>query len=604
LAYAERSVRGRSVVTRRSCDGDGLLAAFAAAVANLEAHVDEINDLNVFPVPDGDTGSNMLATVGLALDEAQRSSERSADRVAAAIAFGALMGARGNSGVILSQIFNGMARAIAGQGRIDGRDLARALEQGTETAYAAVKNPVEGTILTVIREGAAAARLAAERDDDIESVLGATVEAADRTVAETPGLLPILREAGVVDSGGQGLYRLLEGALGYVVGDGRPGAVETGDRLPARPASLVAEADEVFGYETMFLLQPAAGELLDIDVIRDRLEAIGDSVAVAGDARGVKVHVHNERPDEVIGLGLSLGNLSRITIENLDEQVREVREARASEFTTAPRVEADVAGHLPIAPSNVPGVAARNGSGPKGKGANGTGRITFAPGLRDGERLPLAVVAVASGEGLARIFADLGVAAIVHGGQSANPSTGELLAAVDAIDADEVLLLSNSANVVLAARQVSELASGTVHVIPTRNAAEGFAALLALDPAASAADNVAEMTERGRDLATLQVTTAVRETTVGGRTVRKGDTIVLDPDEGLVAADGDPDRAILAAVGTLPAGIELVTLFYGDGTDLAEAQELSRQISTARPGVEVEVRHGGQPHYRYLISAE
>ena len=224
--------------------------------------------------------------------------------------------------------------------------------------------------------------------------------------------------------------------------------------------------------------------------------------------------------------------------------------------------------------------------------------------MRDGRRLPLAVVAVAAGEGLARIFDDFGVAAIVRGGQAANPSTGELLAAVDAINADEVILLSNNPNVVLAARQVAELAKRPVHVIPTRNAAEGFAALLALDPGESAAANVTDMTERGRELATLQVTAAVRDARLGGRKVRKGQTIVLDPDDGLVAADGDRERAILAAVETLPAGIELVTLFYGDGADLAEAQGLSQRISAARPGIEVEVRHGGQPHYRYLISAE
>ncbi|MGZ8502675.1 MAG: DAK2 domain-containing protein, partial [Candidatus Limnocylindrales bacterium] len=244
-------------MTRRSCNGDGLLAAFAAAVANLEAHVDEVNDLNVFPVPDGDTGSNMVATVQVALDEARRSAGRSADRVAAAISFGALMGARGNSGVITSQILNGMARAIAGKKRINGLDLAHALGLGTETAYAAVKKPVEGTILTVIREAAAAAKLAAEHDDDIETVLAATVDAADRAVAKTPSLLPILREAGVVDAGGQGLYRLFQGALLYLVGGSRVGAVPAAGRSAVKPSTLVAHADEGFGYETMFLLQPS-----------------------------------------------------------------------------------------------------------------------------------------------------------------------------------------------------------------------------------------------------------------------------------------------------------------------------------------------------------
>jgi fatty acid kinase len=595
----ERSVRDRSLGSQLSWDGHALLAAFAAAIANLEAHVEEINDLNVFPVPDGDTGSNMVATVGVALDEARRSADGSADRVAASISFGALMGARGNSGVILSQILNGMATAIAGKERIDGLDLARALGLGTEMAYKAVKNPVEGTILTVIREAAAAANTAAERDEDIEAVLAATVKAAGRAVAMTTTLLPILREAGVVDSGGQGLYRLLEGALQYTVRQHEVGALPAGGRSAARHTRMAPEADEGYGYETMFLLQPSPGRSLDIEVIRDRLGAMGDSVLVAGDAQAVKVHVHSERPDEVIALGLSLGNLSRITVENLDEQVREVREVRATEFTasesvTARELEAGVTG------------AARNGSNRKSSDRDGahSGRTTFAPGVRNGARLPLAVVAVAAGEGLARIFDDLGVAAIVRGGQAANPSTGELLAAVDAINADEVLLLSNGSNVVLAARQVATLAKGTVHVVPTRNAAEGFAALLALDPGGSAADNVAMMTERGRDLATLQVTTALRDTRLGGRAVRKGQTIVLDPNEGLVAAEDDRERAILAAIAMLPAGIELMTLFYGDEADPAEAQGLSGRISNARPGVEVEVRHGGQPHYRYLISAE
>jgi dihydroxyacetone kinase-like predicted kinase len=211
---------------------------------------------------------------------------------------------------------------------------------------------------------------------------------------------------------------------------------------------------------------------------------------------------------------------------------------------------------------------------------------------------------VASGEGLATIFDDFGVAAIVRGGQAANPSTGELLAAVDAVNADEVLLLPNNPNVLLAARQVAAMTTRPVHVVPTRNAAEGFAALLALDPGESAAANVAGMTERSRELATLQVTTAVRDARVSGRKVKKGQTIVLDPDDGLIAADGDLDRAILAAMATLPPGIELVTLFYGDGADLAEAERLARAIADTRSDVEVEVRHGGQPHYRYLISAE
>ena len=286
-------------MARRSCDGSGLLDAFRAAVANLEAHVDEINGLNVFPVPDGDTGTNMVATVRAALEEAERVAGEPADRIAAAISFGALMGARGNSGVITSQIFRGMSEGLTGKRRFNGLDLAYALSQGTKTAYGAVTKPVEGTILTVIREAADAAVATAEHDEDVESVLRATVEGAEKSVARTPTLLAILREAGVVDSGGQGLYRLFQGALEHLLEGGRRAA-------PARPATavppahapstLVAHADEGFGYETMFLLQATPAHPIDIDALRAHLEEIGESVLVAGDSKAVKVHVHNDRP--------------------------------------------------------------------------------------------------------------------------------------------------------------------------------------------------------------------------------------------------------------------------------------------------------------------
>ena len=320
-------------MARRACDGDGLLDAFRAAVANLEAHVDEINALNVYPVPDGDTGSNMLATVKAALEEAEAATGQPADRIAAAISFGALMGARGNSGVITSQIFRGMAEGLGGKRRFNGLDLAHALSEGARTAYGAVAKPVEGTILTVIRESADAAVIAAERDNDIETVLAATLDAAEKSVARTPSLLAILREAGVVDSGGQGLYRLFQGALLHLVGKG-PASVAR-DRAHAGPkaSTLVAHADEGFGYETMFLLQPNGSGGLDVDAIRDHLETIGESVLVAGDSRALKVHVHNERPDLVVGYGLSQGALSRISIENLDNQARDIRETKAAAFT-------------------------------------------------------------------------------------------------------------------------------------------------------------------------------------------------------------------------------------------------------------------------------
>jgi DAK2 domain fusion protein YloV len=564
-------------MARRACDGDGLLAALRAAVANLEAHVEEINALNVYPVPDGDTGSNMLATVKAALAEAESSAGQPADRIAAAISFGALMGARGNSGVITSQIFRGMADGMAGKTRFNGLDLAHALSEGARTAYGAVAKPVEGTILTVIRESAAAAVSAAERDDDIENVMAATVAAAERSVALTPSLLDVLREAGVVDSGGAGIYRLFEGALLHLAGHAPAAASREG--APAgtgKPSTVAAHADDGFGYETMFLLHPNGSGALDLDAIRDRLDELGDSVLVAGDARAVKVHVHNDRPDLVIGFGLSVGALSRISVENLDHQARDVRESKAAEFT---------------------GVSDEAGTA----GATGTALATdtAAP-----EPPAIAVVAVVSGDGLAAIFRDFGVAAVVDGGQSDNPSTGELLEVIESVTAREIIILPNNRNVLMAARQVASMTDRSVVVVPTRNAAEGFAALLAMDPTLDGASNASEMTEAGHGIQTFVVTEAVRDASIGGRKVKRGQTIALDPDEGLIAVDGDREKCVLKAVAGLKPGYELLSLFYGDGASLTETERLARRIGSVTPGVEVEVRHGGQPFYRYLIAAE
>jgi dihydroxyacetone kinase-like predicted kinase len=356
--------------------------------------------------------------------------------------------------------------------------------------------------------------------------------------------------------------------------------VGTGARAAATPAALVAGGDAGFGYETMFLLQPDAAGRLDVDAIRGHLETIGESVLVAGDARAIKVHVHSERPDDVIAYGLSQGTLSRISVENLDNQARDVRETRASAFTGL---------------SHLPGVGS-NAAASSSDGASANGRAAT--------NVPLAVVAVAAGDGLAAIFRDFGVASVVRGGQSANPSTGELVAAVASVEANEVLLLPNNPNVVLAARQVAAMADRPVAVVATRNAAEGFAALLALDPTKDAAGNAEPMTEAGRSIQTLSVTEAVRDAKIGGRKVKRGQTIVLDPDDGLVAVNKDRERAVLAGVAALKPGYELLTVYYGDGADLAEAESMARRIGAARPGVEVEVVHGGQPHYRYLIAAE
>jgi len=346
--------------------------------------------------------------------------------------------------------------------------------------------------------------------------------------------------------------------------------------------------DEGFGFETMFLAQAAPGKPLDVDAIRRHYEAIGESVLVAGDARAIKVHIHNEHPDQVLAYALGLGQLSKISVENLDQQASDVRETRAAAFA------GDGAGADPRASGA--DVAATNTV----VHANSDGSTTPT----DGTAIPLAVVAVAAGEGLAAIFRDFGVHRVVYGGQSANPSTGELLEAVKSLDAREILLLPNNPNVVLAARQVSTLVDRPVAVVATRNAAEGFAAMLALDPDKNAADNAVEMTAAGRAVQSLAVTQAVRDATVSGKKVRKGQTIALDPDDGLVAVANDPNTAVLNAVKKLNPGFELITVYYGDGGDLATTEALARRIHDLGTGAEVEVLHGGQPHYRYLISAE
>jgi DAK2 domain fusion protein YloV len=584
---------------RRSCDGAGFLAAFRGAVASLEANVDEVNALNVFPVPDGDTGTNMLATVKAALDEADKTEPGAgADAVAHAISFGALMGARGNSGVITSQILAGMAHGLAGKRRFNGLDLAHALDAGTKKAYGAVAKPVEGTILTVVREASAAAVAAAERDNNVETVLAATLEAAERAVAKTPSLLPVLREAHVVDSGGQGLFRLFQGALeaarGRSLGATAPIPNEPGRVAGIASVTIPSEATG-FGYETVYLVRARTGRPLDIPAIQAHLESVGDSVLVAGDAHLAKIHVHSDRPDAVIAYGLGVGTLSRITIENLDGQAQDVREARAAAFI------GEIGGSRESVVAAATAIAVA-----------GTGRTRDATGVDPATRLPLGVVAVAPSDGLAAIltdtaapFREYGAFRIVRGGQAANPSTGELLEAVQATQADELLILPNNPNVVLAARQVASMTDRPVYVVPTRNCAEGIAALFELDPVRSAADNAATMADAGRALQTVQVTEAVRDATVSGHKVKKGQTMVLDPDDGLLAVDNDPERAVLAAFGRLEPGFAVVTIYYGSDATLEDAEVLAQRIGAAAPGLEgVDIAHGGQPHYRYLISAE
>jgi DAK2 domain fusion protein YloV len=548
-----------------SWDGPDLLGALNQATAMLAAHVDEVNALNVFPVPDGDTGSNMLATIQSARDEAETIpvQDRSVSRVTAAIALGALMGARGNSGVILSQLFRGMSEALGDRELIDGAALADAFERGCTLAFAAVAHPVEGTILTVARATAEKAKEIAREHPGLEAVLTASVAAAEEAVLLTPDLLPILREAGVVDAGGKGLQLLLRGALGYLRDEHRPVVRHDAFQLP----SFESIADEGFGYETVYVVMPRDGAVLDPVAIRQRLDELGESVLVAGDGSAVKIHVHNERPDEVIAYGLSLGNLSRINVENLDRQAQE-RRHRAEATAATPT----------------------NGASPD--------KPISAP--IDG----LAVIAVAQGHGLARLFSAMGVT-VVEGGQTANPSAGELAAAIRAAGTDEVIVLPNNPNVRMAAKQAGELLPDVrVSVVPTRNAAEGVVALLALDQSGDSASNVSRMSKAARSVQTLQVTTAVRDARIRRRKVRRGQHIVLDPDDGLLSADVDLAAALRAGLAKLQPGFELLTFYFGQGVERADAERLADELRPHLEGIEIELVEGGQPHYSFLVAAE
>lgn len=582
-----RSIRSRDGIRqrRRHCDGPTLLRAFRAAVANLESNVELVNALNVFPVPDGDTGTNMLATVRAALEEAERIpvGERRLHRVAEALSHGALMGARGNSGLILSQVLAGMAEVARDKHRADGLDLGRALRRGAELAYAAVGQPVEGTMLTVAREAADAAAEGGTTERHIETVLATAVSGAERSVARTPSLLPALREAGVVDSGGHGLFLLLRGMLLDLADDednvGQAFAVP--DLAALR--SLSEHADHGYGYETMFVVRSEAGELA-LTTIREELQALGESVMVAGDDHLANVHVHNAEPDRILKYALTLGSLSNITVENLDEQAA----ARAR----------------------------KNGSGPDGSGPSEALGPAFRPahasvaerpsvGLAPAITAGIAVVAVAPGEGIERTFRSLGAAAVVRGGATANPSVEELLGGIRLTGAENVVLLPNHRNVLMVARQAAELSTGQqVLVMETRNAAEGVAALLAFDPRRSAEANAEGMRRAAGGVQTLEVTRAVRDARMAGRAIRQGETMVLGPDENLIAVGDDRLDVLLEAVAQLEPGFELLTAYVGIGVGKIEPAELRERIAEHHPGVEVEIVDGGQPYYAYLISAE
>ena len=559
-------------------DGQDLKKALLAGAAWLEEHREAINALNVFPVPDGDTGSNMSATMQAAMRGIADSNETSAGVIAARLAHGALMGARGNSGVILSQTLRGIAQSLDKKQTFSASDLADALQEASRLAYRAVIKPVEGTILTVVRESAEAAKKSAEHGDDLVGLMQEVVIAARLSVARTPDLLPTLKQAGVVDSGGQGFCTILEGIWHYIRGEAvaAPGAGSVATSIAvASPAASTemptkkgrVTIEEEFGYEVVFLLQ---GEKLDVDNIRQTIIDMGGvSTVVAGDEKMLKVHTHTPWPGKILDYGVGLGSLLDINIENLQEQ----------SLTYAAASEAE---HATDAQENT---------------------VTCPPEMAP-VTLPVATVAVVAGAGFEKVFQGLGVSALVAGGQTMNPSTEELLAAVNAVAADRVIILPNNGNVILSARQVVNLTGKEVYIVPTDTMPQGIAAMTGFNFEADFATNCQAMTEAANNVQTAEITTAVRTVQVNGVRVREGDFIGLINGH-LAVAGQNMEHVIHDTLQRMTIDhYEIVTLYYGEDVTARQAEETAKSIKAQYSHIEIEVVDGCQPYYAYILSAE
>jgi uncharacterized protein len=544
-------------------DGQDLKKAILAGAAWLEENREAINALNVFPVPDGDTGSNMSATMKSAIRNISNSDETSASVIASRLAHDALLGARGNSGVILSQTLRGLAAGLANKQTFNAQDLAEAFQQASQLAYRAVIKPVEGTILTVVRATAEAAKVSVAQDNDLVTEMQDVVDAARRAVAHTPEQLPTLKQAGVVDAGGQGFCTILEGILRYMRGESTHQEISAShilqDLQPVTKKGRVS-VEEEFGYEVVFLLRGAG---LDVEKIRQTIIDMGGvSTVVAGDETMLKVHTHTLTPGKILDYGVSLGSLLDINIENLQEQsltyAAESAAEHASDDTDAE-------------PAPAPAIA---------------------------------TAAVVSGPGFEKVFQGLGVSAIVSGGQTMNPSIEELLEAVEKIPSEYIIVLPNNSNVILSAQQVVDLTQKHVYIIPSKTLPQGISALISFNFEADFETNCKTMTNAIKNVQTAEITTAVRSVQLGGVHVREGDYIgVINGN--LAVASQDMDHVVHDTLQRMHIdNYEIVTLYYGQDITAERAKEMSRQIQSRYSQLEIEVVDGGQPYYAYILSVE
>jgi DAK2 domain fusion protein YloV len=559
------------------CDGPHLLSGLQAAAHWLEQHVGEVNALNVFPVPDGDTGTNMHLTISAAVSGVEP--QPSASSVAEQIYRKALMGARGNSGVILSQIIRGFAEGVAGKHELDGPALGAALHQAAERAYKAVMRPTEGTILTVARvAGEHAERTAADGADWI-AVLEAAVAGAEQAVAETPNQLKQLRDAGVVDAGGKGLHIVLQGFLKYARGE------EIQRETGAAPVEVAFNIEEMHteddeGYCTTFLVE---GEHIPFEQVRETIAGMGTSVVVVGDETLVKAHVHTLRPGDVLNYAVEFGALMHIEIANMDMQKAAIRSTGkvSSEATRAPKESSN---------------ALLGDKGDANSEMNAPEPVA-----------PIGIVAVAPGSGFADLFRSLNVGKVVTGGQTMNPSTQDLVEAILEVPQKEVIVLPNNSNILMAARQAQEVIDGDkmVRVVPSKTLPQGMIAMLAFNYNAELDANAEAMTRALGNVRTFEITTAVRDAIMDDKPVRAGQTIGL-LDDNLVEAGDDRDAVIDALFEHIDMDdYEIVTLYYGANVDEERAQALADRITNRYDYLDtVEVQHGGQPFYDFVISVE
>ncbi len=540
-------------------DGQALKKLVEAGLNWLRVNQQTVNSLNVFPVPDGDTGTNMVLTMQSAWAEIDDLGHRHVGQMAAAVSQGALMGARGNSGVILSQLWRGFARALHNQEALDGPSLVRAFADARDTAYKGVVRPVEGTILTVAKDVAAAAEAALKETQDPFEILAKVVPAAEVSVEHTPELLPVLKQAGVVDSGGKGLFYILEGMLRYVYGQPLDMPLATVQPLSAMNLENTLEAIEPGqDYEVVVDFVPA--NPFDLQKFYGELETMGTSIQV-GEGDGMyrmHIHVPTEKRYQPIDYVMTLGTITKVALENLLAQMDQIGQKSSRDRIELANIE---------------------------------------PGQ-------IAVVAVSPGPGIARVFASLGVAAIVEGGQTMNPSTQEILSAFENLPTDKVIILPNNKNIILAAQAAKEVTVKNVHIVPSRTIPQGLAAMMHLNPDGDVEAVAAKMNKALGEVTSGEITIATRSMEIDGVAVEKGQVIAL-MNGALVLSATSVEQACMGLLEKADAAAhELITLFYGEELAATEANRLVDLIRAAYPSQEVELQYGGQPHYQLILSVE